>query len=66
MFGWVKVMKFRSYVRRGSEIVMAKNQANMSNESGATPKKVTKGLSPFTQKLYFRIQKYFGFGLWGY
>ena len=38
----------------------------MSNESGAIPGKVKKGLSQFTQKLSFGIQKYFGFGLWGY
>ena len=31
-----------------------------------TQKSDKKGLSQCTQKLYFRFQKYFGFGLWGY
>ena len=36
-------MKFCSYVKKGFEIVVLNNQANISNESGVTPRKVTKG-----------------------
>ena len=47
-------MTFWSYVKGGFRIVM---------EQKSNPEK---GLGQVTQKLYFRIQKYFGFVLWGY
>ena len=66
--GWKsKSYKILLVCKKGLKICYsAKNKLISLVSPEIYPENDKKGLSQFTQKLYFRIQKYFGFGLWGY